>query len=295
VIAALTAAALLGAATHDVAIGPGYSYTPQGLRIAEGDTVRWQASPDHPLVLQGEAGGPYAAPQERTFAAAGQQRFACDIHGGSGMRGVVTVGAFNTAPTIAVTRETAAPAAGRPVAFRATAGDPEQLPLRIDWDMDGDGTYERSGAGSSVSATFQPGTRTVRARAVDDLGAAADAAHTFTVPGGSLPGGAPPADVAAPAIAVAAPRSLSARRLRRRGVAVRLTPSEDGRVVAELRTRAGRRLARATADARAGETTTLRLRWRGAKPRRLRLRVVALDAAGNRATVTRALRLRRGR
>jgi plastocyanin len=266
VIVALTAATLLAAATHDVAIGPGFSYTPQGLRIAEHDTVRWQASSGHPLVLEGEPGS-HTTPQERTFDVAGQQRFACEIHGGSGMRGVVTVGSYNTAPAIAVVRETASPAPGQPVAFRAAASDPELLPLRIDWDMDGDGTFERTGAGANVSGTFEPGARTVRARAVDDLGAAAEAAHAFTMPGtaaGGQPpppgGGAAPADVLAPALTVAAPGSFGARRLRRRGVAVRLTSSEDGRLVAELRTGTGRRLARAAATARAGETRTLRLR-----------------------------------
>ena len=299
-IAALTAAVLLAGAPHDVTIGPGTAYSPQGLRVAEGDTVRWQASDEHPLVLEGEAGGPHATPQERTFATAGQQRFSCYIHGASGMRGVVTVGSFNTAPTIAVVRDTASPAAGQPVAFRASASDPERLPLRIDWDVDGDGTFERTGAGSSVTGTFEPGSRTVRARAVDDLGATAEASHTFTMPGpagGGQPpppgGGAAPADVLAPAVKVGAPRSLSARRLRRCGVTLRLTPSEDGRLVAELRSRAGRRLARATATARAGETTTLRLRSKRAKPGRLRLRIVAIDEAGNRTTVTRALRAKR--
>jgi hypothetical protein len=49
-----------------------------------------------------------------------------------GLRGVVAVGSFNTAPAIAVVHDTAARAAGQPVAFRATASDPERLPLRID-------------------------------------------------------------------------------------------------------------------------------------------------------------------
>ena len=59
----------------------------------------------------------------------------------------MTVGSFNTAPRSRVARDTAAPAAGSPVAFRAGASDPERLPLRIDWDMDGDGTFERSAPG----------------------------------------------------------------------------------------------------------------------------------------------------
>ncbi len=101
-------------------------------------------------------------------------------------------------------------------------------------------------------------------------------------------------DTLAPTVRVSAPRELSVRRLRRRGVRVSLTPSEDGRLVAELRNRAGRRLARATADAYAGVATALRLRAPRARAGRLTLRIVAVDAAGNRTRVTRRLIARRG-
>ena len=217
------------------------------------------------------------------------------------MSGVVTVGDDNTPPSIAVVRDTATPAAGSPVAFHAGASDPERLPLRIDWDMDGDGSFERVGAGASVSATYDPGSRTVRAQAVDDVGATAVAAHTFTVPGGGgssppppPPGESPlPYDTLPPAVSVSAPRALTTTRLRRRGVRVRLTPAEHGRLVVQLRTRSGRRLARAAADAHAGEETALRLRPGRVSPGRLTLRVVAVDVAGNRTTMRRFLRATR--
>jgi hypothetical protein len=140
--------------------------------------------------------------------------------------------------------------------------------------------------------------------ATDDLDLTAVASHTFTVaapdpesgiappPGAPPPSGGatPPADTLAPAVSVSAPRELSVRRLRWRGVRVRLTPSEDARVVVELRNRAGRRLARATGEAQAGVATALRVRPRRVRAGRLTLRIVAIDLAGNRTTVMRRVR-----
>lgn len=301
-IGALFTAALLAATTHDIATTPANTYSPEGLRVAPGDTVRWETSPVHPLLFDGEAGPPETSGSyERVMTASAS--FYCANHGASGMTGVVTVGDANAAPSISVQRETAAPAAGTPVAFRAVASDPERLPLRIDWDMDGDGTFERLDAGTQVSGTYEAGVRKVSAMATDDLGLTAVASHTFTVPAaegsGTVPppgappppsgGGTPPADTLAPAVSVSAPRELSVRRLRRRGVRVRLTPSEDGRLVVELRNRAGRRLARATGEAHAGVATALRVRPRRVRAGRLKLRIVAIDLAGNRTTVTRRL------
>lgn len=296
---------LLAATTHDIATTPANTYTPEGLRVAPGDTVRWVASATHPLVFDGETGGPYTGGiHERTLNAPGQLRFHCDVHGAFGMTGAVTVGSANAAPTIAVQRDTAAPAPGKPVAFRAVASDPERLALRIDWDMDGDGIFERPNAGTQVSGTFEPGERTVTARATDDLALVASSSHTFTVPAAPgtappRPGAPPPAgggsslpDTLAPQLSVSAPRVTTARRLRRRGVIVALTPSEDGRLVVELRKRSGRRLARTTADAHAGVAARLRVRARRARPGRLRLRIVAIDLAGNRRTILRRLTAR---
>lgn len=302
-IGALFAAALLAATTHDIATTSANTYSPAGLRVAPGDTVRWETSTAHPLLFEGEGGQPeYSGSYERVMNAS--VSFYCANHGASGMTGVVTVGDANAAPSISVQRDTAAPVAGRPVAFRAIASDPERLALRIDWDLDGDGTFERLDAGTQVSGTYDAGARTASAMATDDLGLTAVASHTFTVaapdPGyGTVPppgapppseGGAPPADTLAPSVSVSAPRELSVRRLRRRGVRVRLTPSEDARLAVELRNRAGRRLARATGDAHAGVVTELRVRPRRARAGRLALRIVAVDLAGNRTTLTRRLR-----
>lgn len=296
------ATALLGlaATTFDIHTTASNTYSPQGLRVAPGDTVRWDASTTHPLVFDEEGDTQYTSNQQRTLDVEGSVRFHCAVHGGQGMTGLVTVGSSNEPPAIAVQRETALPAAGQPVAFRAVASDPERLPLRIDWDLDGDGAFEGVDAGASASGAYEPGQYTVSARATDDLGATAISSHTFTVPAPAAGSGSPPpgaattpSDTLAPLLSVRAPRSLSVRRLRRRGVPVTLTPSEDGSLVVELRTRHGRRLARATAPARAGHATVLRVRAKRARPGRLRLRIVALDRAGNRRTVTRRLTAKR--
>lgn len=310
-IVAISAALLLAATTHDIATTPTNRYSPEGVRVAPGDTVRWQANDTHPLLIEDDPDGPYTGgTHERTLNDPGQVRFECAVHGADGMTGVVTVGSANSPPAIAVQRLTAAPEAGKPVSFRAVASDPERIALRIDWDVDGDGSFELADAGTQVSGSFEPGVRTVTARATDDLGLAAPASHTFTVPAGtgsgpgpgqpppgSPPpvGGAPGPDTLAPQLSVSAPRVTTARRLRRRGVIVALTPSEDGRLVVELRKRSGRRLARTTAEAHAGVAARLRVRSRRARAGRLRLRIVAIDLAGNRRTISRRLTARRAR
>jgi plastocyanin len=300
-IAVVSAALVLAAASHDIGVTgnspANFAYAPATLRVAAGDTVTWTASTTHPLVFDA-GGGPYTSDHTRVLNAPGRVAFYCQNHGaagGVGMSGTVTV---NASPTIAIERLTA-PRAGEPVSFRATASDPDGDPLSIDWDLDGDGMFERVAAGANVSASYAAGPHTVGARATDDLGASATATHAFTVPagggGGGTPGGGTAGDDQAPRVKALAPDSIRMRKLRRRGVRVTVTPSEDGRVVVELRNRRGRRLARETADAHAGEATTLRLRPERVRPGRLRLRIVAIDRAGNRTVLKRALVAKRAR
>ena len=294
-------AAPAAAAEHQIGIVPVNQYSPATLTVAPGDTVHWEASGTHPLHFDGESDA-YTSAYTRTLNAPGTLAFYCGMHGGPGgmgMSGVITVQASaNAPPTISLARETASPSAGEPVAFRATASDPEGQPVRIDWDLDGDGTFERIDGGATASSRYAAGSHTVTARAVDPAGASAQASLTFTVPGG--PGGTGPggggsgggSDTAAPTLRVKVAREVALRTLRRRGVRVRLTPSEDGTLAATLRDAAGRRLGRATAPARAGVRTTLRVRARRAKPGQVKLRITATDRAGNRRAVTRTLRVR---
>jgi plastocyanin len=289
----VVAAALVGstpvsaaAATHSIGItgmSPAtFRYDPSSLRVPAGDTVKWAASDNHPLVFD-DGHGRFTSEHAEVLNTTGVVAYQCEIHAPNGMTGTVTVDA---PPTIAIARETAAPRAGEPVSFRADATDPEGHAVTIDWDLDGDGTLERTNAGTTAGATFAAGEHTVRARVTDDLGAVATASHTFAVPG---TGGGPASDTTAPTLTAKAPRSIRARKLRRRGVKLTLTPSEDGRLIAELRNRRGRRVGRTAAEARAGQATVIRLRARHAKGGRLKLKLKAIDLAGNRRVVTRRL------
>lgn len=69
---ALLPFALLGG-VHEVRTGDAPQYTPPGLRVAVGDTVRWDATERHPLAFDGEPGEPDASGvHERTLTTPGR-------------------------------------------------------------------------------------------------------------------------------------------------------------------------------------------------------------------------------
>lgn len=282
-----TVALALAAGSHNVTIGPGNNYSPKALNVTQGDTVTWQASSMHPLVFD-DGSGRYESSHARTLDTPGVVAYHCEMHVASGMTGTVSV---NGLPTIAIERDTASPRIGGPVSFHANASDADGTVAQVDWDLDDDGSFERSGA--TASATFPAGSHTVRARATDNLGASAAATHTFTVPGSSeTPPPGSSGDKQAPKLDARAPSSIAARKLRRRGVKLTLTASEDGRFVAVLRNRRGHRLGRKTAAAHAGQASVIRVRARRAKAGRLKLRIAAIDLAGNRTAIGRRLDVR---
>ena len=282
--AALLTAALLSA-TYEIRTGDSPTYGPEGLRVMAGDTVRWSATERHPLAFDGEPGGPYTSGfYERTLTAPGQIAFYCTQHGapgGAGMSGLVTVGDANEPPTVTLERTGAG-------SFRALAADPERIALRLAWDLNGDGVFEIANGGVSASATYGPGTHTVRVRVTDDLGLSAVARIEFTIPGPpaapapqptppALPAPEPVATVPSASLQAAVPAAIRRATLRRRGLRVTVTPAANGPVTAELRDARGRRLARATRAARAGVVLTLRLRAPRARAGRLRLLVTGAD------------------
>ena len=106
----LPAAAALGA-TFDVNVGPGLSFTPSSVTIAQGDTVRWVWQGALHSSTSNATTGPEVwnsgllsnGTFSHTFATAGDWPYYCSLHsspGGTAMNGVVHV--------------TAAPAAAAP-------------------------------------------------------------------------------------------------------------------------------------------------------------------------------------
>lgn len=100
--------ALVSAATHEVQVGPGLSFTPRQLTIQAGDTVRWtNAGGFHNVVVSGPGGfrcangcddtGGNGNPSsaiwsfQRTFSLTGSIHYVCEVHSGSGMTGDITV------------------------------------------------------------------------------------------------------------------------------------------------------------------------------------------------------------
>jgi DNA-binding beta-propeller fold protein YncE len=91
----------------------------------------------------------------------------------------------NRAPSASLTLPPAV-AAGRPVQLDASrSGDPEQLPLVYEWDLDGDGSFE-AGSGNTATASrsfVTHGPATVRVRVNDPHGGRAVAEGSVMVDG----------------------------------------------------------------------------------------------------------------
>jgi DNA-binding beta-propeller fold protein YncE len=95
----------------------------------------------------------------------------------------------NRAPSASLKLDPPVVAAGRPVQLDAThSGDPEQLPLLYEWDLDGDGVFEAgSGEVPTASRAFAiNGMATVRVRVNDPHGGRAVAEASVRVDG-SIP------------------------------------------------------------------------------------------------------------
>ncbi len=94
------AATAAGAVTHDVTVGPGFSFSPPQLTIQVGDSVRWSnAGGLHNVVADNSSftsGAPSTSGWTFThmFSGAGAFPYHCEVHGGpggAGMSGTVTV------------------------------------------------------------------------------------------------------------------------------------------------------------------------------------------------------------
>jgi plastocyanin len=149
--------------------GGGRSYTPASVRIAPGQSVRWQADGgasfgQHPLrsarsdeAFEQSSGTAY----EHGFAQPGIYRFYCDVHGAktgentvSGMSGTIIV-TTNTPPHADFTITPASAVSGQEVTLDASASSDAEGPITAyDWDLDHDGAYDDA-TGPVVHHAFQ--------------------------------------------------------------------------------------------------------------------------------------------
>jgi plastocyanin len=181
VLAAYSTPAL--AADEVVTLGNDNRITPAAVTIDPGNKVTWDwVGPDFnhsPEALYGQAewfdadpgDGAFPHPAGRNFSYrftySGVFQYRCTVHPDT-MQGTVTV----RGPVAAVTANPATPVVGRPVTFDASrSSDADGAITRYEWDLDGDGAFERSGKAAQQTTTYSTARRvTVRVQATDDKG-----------------------------------------------------------------------------------------------------------------------------
>jgi plastocyanin len=176
-------------------VGAPAPYAPAAVEAVPGDTVTFSGSfAAHPLVWDTNDFDTTATGTSRQFAFArpGLFRFHCQIH--ASMVGSVRV-AGNQFATPDFTWAPAAPAPGQAVTFTATGfTDPGGTIARYEWDLDGNGSFESTGAQAARTYAVA-GTVSVALRYVDDGHETSPATvHAVTLGspapgGGGVPGG----------------------------------------------------------------------------------------------------------
>jgi plastocyanin len=166
-------------------------YSPSSVEAGGGDTVTFSgAFASHPLVWTDSdfATRSTGTTDTYTFTRPGTFRVHCQIH--PTMTGQVHVPGNQTA-TPSFTWH----ASGTTVSFTAAGADPDGTIARFEWDLDGNGTFEATGA--APTKVYSPGSSTtVRLRSVDDAHETSPAtsqvvtvAGTPPAPGGGGGGG----------------------------------------------------------------------------------------------------------
>lgn len=182
------------AADHPVAfpVGtlPSLSYSPPNTEAAVGDTVTFNGPfASHPLVWSTGDFDPQltGTTSTYTFTRPGTFAFHCQIH--ASMVGSVHV-AGNAFATPDFSWAPASPKTGQAVTF--TPGpftDPDGSVVRYEWDLNGDGVFEATGAAPSRTYTSAGGYN-IRLRYVDDGHETSPATtHVLTVAQGTTGGG----------------------------------------------------------------------------------------------------------
>jgi sugar lactone lactonase YvrE len=218
---------------------------------------------------------------------------------------------LNRPPSASLVPDPPTVAAGRPVRLDASrSGDPENLPLVYEWDLDGDGAFEAGSGGTATASRSWAihGTATVRVRVNDPHGGRSVAEASIAVDGaapviGHLRRGARVLGVKRPS---RRPRPRAAAPRRRpppRATTIRFSLTEPAAVTLAVdRARRGRRPVagepcrvrartgrhclrwsrkRAIEHAGAAGENAIRLRARGLRPGLYRLVFSAVDGVGN--------------
>jgi hypothetical protein len=139
-----------------------------GAPSLEGTQWDFDYEPTADFTLDG-AGGSIVT----SFATTGPHTIAVKVTqtGGGFAIGTATI-VVNAPPQASFTVAPAKPREGQEVTFASTSIDPDGALVKQEWDLNNDGTFERSGAVVSTSR-LKKGTRPVRLRVTDGKGAAA--------------------------------------------------------------------------------------------------------------------------
>jgi PKD repeat protein len=150
------------------------------------ESTQWDF--DHPAGsdFNVDASGPTAT---LSFGSPGTKTVAVRVTETGGGTAVATQTiVVNARPTAAFTVAPTSPTAGTDITFASTSGDPDGPLAKQEWDLDGNGTYEKQGA--AVSAKLGKGSYAVKLLVTDSKGATATTTRVVTVR--AKPLGAPP-------------------------------------------------------------------------------------------------------
>jgi PKD repeat protein len=225
-----------------------------------------------------------------------------DVHGATATRSVkVTV---HRAPTAAFTTSPAPAVAGTPVTFDGSGSGDDEPIAKYEWDLDGDGTFETdSAAEPTTTKTFaDPATLTVRLRVTDSHGVQDVLAQALTVePAPVIDGSA--IDTLAPLVIITPGKA----RMTKAGKVTMTLACPAGETQCNgrlsLRTRGARSAALGGKAFKlaGGQVKKVKVQLSKASRKQVRKRgtlraralAVATDAAGNKGTATRAVKIRR--
>lgn len=213
------------AANQTVAVGNDKTLSPNSgnASINTGETITWHwVGPDTGHIIESLPGQAEAWESDppganennhvvgdtfpHTFTQVGAFDYHCRIHPDK-MFGTITV--TGTSPVAAFTMTPLTATVGQRVDFDGMGStDPDGIIMAWDWDLDGNGTFETSGA--TPNHTYSAaGTVTVRLRVTDNSGTTHTATKNLVVSAAPPPPPPPPPPAPAPASVLSTPLLLA--------------------------------------------------------------------------------------